>query len=76
MEEEIIEIADDEEYDEEMTTSDWVCVGFVILIACFFTAFFFAQIRKTFKNIHFKLGNKIEIGIDTKEDKNGNSGKN
>jgi hypothetical protein len=27
-------------------------------------------VKRTFKNVHLKIGNKIELGVETKDDKN------
>ena len=53
--------------DEELTTSDILLIGTGIIAACIIVAFLFSQIRKTFKNVHLKVGDKIEIGVETKE---------
>lgn len=45
------------------------CIGGIVLI-CIVFAFIMKQIRKSIKNMHLKIGNKIEIGLETKEDKN------
>lgn len=69
-----------EEYeDEEVETveevgsaDDWTTVDTILVAGCgislilvIFT--FFYCIKKTFKNMHVKIGNKIDIGIETKE---------
>lgn len=53
---------------EDLTTGDVVFLVGGIIGACIVIAFVAHIIRKTFKNVHLKLGNKIEIGMETKED--------
>ena len=55
-----------EEIDSEFTVNDYVFIGSGILAGCLIMALIFKLIRKTFKNIHLKIGNKIEIGVETK----------
>ena len=58
-----------EEYEEvetEFTTDDYVFLGFVVVAASILIVLIFRAIRKTFKNVHLKIGNKVEIGIETK----------
>ncbi len=61
------------EYDyeeEEITVGDiTLIVGGVVLI-CLVFALVMGIIKKTFKNVHLKIGNKIELGVETKDDKN------
>ncbi|MBR6401774.1 MAG: hypothetical protein IKS48_00155 [Eubacterium sp.] len=52
---------------EDFTAGDIVFMGAVVIGACVLIAFVAYIIRKTFKNVHLKLGNKIEIGVETKE---------
>ena len=54
---------------EDLTTSDIVLLGSMILGGCLILAFIAYLIRKTFKNVHLKIGDKIEVGVETKEDK-------
>lgn len=57
------------EYDyDDFTTTDVIFLVGGIIGACVVIAFVAHIIRKTFKNVHLKLGNKIEIGMETKED--------
>ena len=60
-----------EEYEEvvteDFTIDDYVFIGVGTLIACVAFAFLMKELRKTFKNIHLKIGNKVEIGVETKE---------
>ena len=56
------------EYDEDLTTGDVVLFAGLIVGGCLVLAFIAYLIRKTFKNVHLKIGNKIEVGMETKED--------
>lgn len=56
------------EYDEDLTAGDIVLLGGLIVGGCLVLAFIAYLIRKTFKNVHLKIGNKIEVGMETKED--------
>ena len=57
------------EYDyDDFTATDVIFLVGGIIGACVVIAFVAYIIRKTFKNVHLKLGNKIEIGMETKED--------
>ena len=63
-----------EEYEEVETEYEDITVGDIafitggVILACVVIAFVAHIIRKTFKNVHLKLGDKIEIGMETKED--------
>lgn len=60
------------EYDSDFTISDAVfCIGLVV-VACFIFAFIMRQFKKSIKNMHLKIGNKIELGLETKDDTNEN----
>ena len=39
----------------------------IVLAGCLVAALIFTLIRRTFKNVHLKIGDKIEIGVETKE---------
>lgn len=72
MEEEYYEeVPTEYNYEEEEITSGDIAliVGGVVLI-CLVFALVMTMIKKTFKNIHLKIGNKIELGVETKDDKN------
>jgi len=62
-----------EEYEEveteDFTVDDIAVTAGLIVSACIVIAFIAHIIRKTFKNVHLKLGDKIEIGVETKEEK-------
>lgn len=56
-----------EDFEEDFTVGDYVFIGVGCLAVCCIIAFILKQIKKTFKNVHLKVGNKLEIGIETKE---------
>lgn len=74
-----LEYADYDDTEEEYTTeqtdddsfnsSDVMVIGGVVIAGLVIIAFVFKQIRKTFKKVHFKLGDKIGLEMETKEDK-------
>ena len=59
----------EEEADDDLTFSDFAFLGGGVIILCGLIAFIFKQIRKTFKNVHLKVGDKIEVGVETNLDK-------
>ena len=68
MEEEYYEeVPDGEYYEEEITAGDVALVVGIVLAGCLTIALIFTLIRRTFKNVHLKIGDKIEIGVETKE---------
>lgn len=72
MEEEYYEeVPTEYDYEEEEITSGDVTliVGGIVLI-CLVFVLVMTVIKKTFKNVHLKIGNKIELGVETKDDKN------
>lgn len=57
------------EYDSELSGVDIAfCIGLVIVLCAVF-AFLMRQLKKSIKNMHVKIGNKIEIGLETKDEK-------
>ena len=70
MEEEYYEEVPDGEYyeeEEEITAGDVALIAGIVLTGCLVAALIFTLIRRTFKNVHLKIGDKIEIGVETKE---------
>ena len=68
MEEEYYEeVPDEEYYEEEITGGDIALIAGIVLTGCLVAALIFTLIRRTFKNVHLKIGDKIEIGVETKE---------
>ena len=59
---------DGDEYSDFTFEDGAICIGASVLL-CIVFAFVMKQIRKSVKNMHLKIGNKIEIGLETKEDK-------
>lgn len=59
---------ENEGYNEDFTFGDIMFITVTILIGCFIIGFIFRQIKSTFKNVHLKVGNKFEVGVETKED--------
>ena len=58
------------ELDSELSGEDIVfCIGLIIVLCAVF-AFIMWQLKKSIKNMHLKIGNKIEIGLETKDEKN------
>ena len=62
MEEEYIE-----EVDTDLTVNDYVFISVGVLGVCLVLAFIFRLIKKTFKNVKFKVGDKINVDIETKD---------
>lgn len=52
---------------EDFTAGDYVFIGVGILAVCVVVAFILKQIKKTFKNVHLKIGDKIEVGVEAKD---------
>ncbi len=63
------EVSTYEEVDTEgFGIGDYVFFGSAGLAFCLIVGFVFKQIRRTFKNFHLKVGDKIELGIETQEE--------
>lgn len=57
------------ELDSELSGGDIAfCIGLIIVLCAVF-AFIMRQLKKSIKNMHLKIGNKIEIGLETKDEK-------
>ena len=54
---------------EDLTFGDIAFIGCGVIGICLVFAFIMRVIRKNVKNMHLKIGNKIEVGVETKEDK-------
>lgn len=61
------EIETEDYGDDDFTVSDGLFFGSVLIGGCVIIAFLSAVIKRTFSNIHLKLGDKVEIGVETKE---------
>ena len=65
---------DYEDYEEDFSFNDAAFIGFMAIVVCAVFAFAIKTISKHLKNINLKVGNKLEIGIESKdkeEKKNG-----
>ena len=64
-----VEIPDSyEDYEEdEIVVGDIALLSFVAILGCAIFAFVVKVISKHLKNVHLKVGNKIEIGVESKE---------
>ena len=56
-------------YDEDFTVNDAMFFISIAVLGCVIIGYLFKVIRKTFKNVHLKIGDKIELGVETKEEK-------
>lgn len=68
-EETYIEVPTEEEiddYEEDVTFNDVALITFVVILGCAVFAFAIRTISKHLKNVHLKVGNKIEIGLEAK----------
>lgn len=57
------------EYEEEITIGDISLIVGCVVLACLVFVLVMTVIKRTFKNVHLKIGNKIELGVETKDDK-------
>lgn len=70
MEEEYYEVPTEYDYEEEeITAGDITLIIGLVVLACLVFALVMTIIKRTFKNVHLKIGNKIELGVETKDDK-------
>lgn len=68
-EETYIEVPTEEEiddYEDDVTFNDIALIIFVVILGCAVFAFAIRTISKHLKNVHLKVGNKIEIGLEAK----------
>lgn len=68
-EETYIEVPTEEEiddYEDDVTFNDIALITFVVILGCAVFAFAIRTISKHLKNVHLKVGNKIEIGLEAK----------
>lgn len=66
MEEEYYEVPAEYE-EEEITGGDIALIVGGVVLGCLVMALVMTLIRKTFRNFHLKIGDKVEIGMETKE---------
>ena len=57
------------EYEEEIAVGDIALIVGSVVLACLVFVLVMTVIKRTFKNVHLKIGNKIELGVETKDDK-------
>ena len=57
------------EYEEEIAVGDIALIVGGVVLACLVFVLVMTVIKRTFKNVHLKIGNKIELGVETKDDK-------
>ena len=55
-----------DDYEDDVTFSDIALITFVAILGCAVFAFAIRTISKHLKNVHLKVGNKIEIGLEAK----------
>ena len=55
-----------EEY-EDITSGDVALIVGGVILGCLVLALIMTLIRKTFRNFHLKIGDKVEIGMETRE---------
>lgn len=76
LEETYIEVPTEDDYDdyeEEVGFGDIALITFIAILGCAVFAFVVKTISKHLKNVNLKIGNKIEIGVETKENTNDGS---
>ncbi len=56
-----------EEYDEDITGGDVTLIVGGVILGCIVIALIMTLIRRTFRNFHLKIGDKVEIGMETKD---------
>ena len=56
-----------EDYEDDLTLGDYGFIIFIVVLFCAVFAFVTRTISKHIKNVNLKVGNKIEIGIESKE---------
>jgi hypothetical protein len=59
--------SDYEDYEDDLAAGDYFFIGFIVALGCAVFAFFVKTISKHLKNISLKIGNKVEIGIESKD---------
>ena len=59
--------SDYDDYEDDLVAGDYFFIGFIVALSCAVFAFFVRTISKHLKNINLKIGNKVEIGIESKD---------
>ena len=68
-EETYIEVPTEDEiddYEDDVGFNDIALITFLVILGCAVFAFVVKTISKHLKNIHLKVGNKIELGLEAK----------
>lgn len=60
---------DYEDYEDESILGDVALITFLAILGCAVFAFIVKTVSKHLKNVNLKVGNKIEIGIESREKK-------
>ena len=60
---------DYEDYEDDSILSDVALITFLAILGCAVFAFIVKTVSKHLKNVNLKVGNKIEIGIESREKK-------
>ena len=60
---------DYEDYEDDSILGDVALITFLAILGCAVFAFIVKTVSKHLKNVNFKVGNKIEIGIESREKK-------
>lgn len=71
-EEYVEEVSTGEDYyedDDDFTLGDAAFLGFFAIIVCAVFAFVVKTITKHIKNVNLKVGDKIQVGIESKDEK-------
>lgn len=70
LEETYVEVPTEDEYDDyedDSTFGDIAFVTFLAILGCAVFAFIVSTISKHLKHVNLKIGNKIEIGVESKD---------
>ena len=59
--------SDYDDYDDDFAAGDYFFIGFLAILGCAVFAFVVRTVSKHLKNVNLKVGNKIEIGIESKD---------
>lgn len=60
---------DYEDYEDDSILGDVALITFLAILGCAVFAFIVKTVSKHLKNVNLKVGNKIEIGIESREKK-------
>lgn len=62
------EDSQEDDYDDsDFSLNDAAFIGFIAIIVCAIFAFAIRTISKHLKNVNLKVGNKFELGIESKD---------